>query len=328
MKMGKHVYCEKPLGHNVQEVRMVTELAKETGLATQLGVQNHASSRCRGIVELIKAGTIGPVKEVHVWCDNEWESPPRVAPVDSTLSPRDRRPQEIPPVPENLKWNLWLGPAPARPYHPAYHPISWRGWWEFGNGRLGDMGCPMLDLPFAALDLKHPLTVEARGPHRAGLERAPRWLTCKWTFAARGDQPPVELTWYDGNKRPESLENVKLPGSDYPWFIVFVGAEGMLISGISGTYKLYPEEKFTDVELPSLEHINHHQEWIAASKTGSPTGAHFGFGGPLTEMVLLGTVSYRVGQKLEWDPENLKATNAPEADQFIRREEYREGWTL
>ncbi|MCH7886237.1 MAG: Gfo/Idh/MocA family oxidoreductase, partial [Planctomycetes bacterium] len=190
LKMGKHVYCEKPLGHNVNEIRVVTEVARESGLATQLGTSNHSSRNYRGVVELIKAGTIGHVREVHVSCDNEWDPLPRVAADASTLSPRDRRPEETPPVPKHLKWNLWLGPAPVRPYHPSYHPIAWRGWWDFGNGRLGDMGCHLIDLPFSALDLKYPLTVEAEGPHRAGLERAPRWLISKWTFAARGDQPP------------------------------------------------------------------------------------------------------------------------------------------
>ncbi len=326
--MGKHVYCEKPLGHNVREVRMVTECAKKAGLATQLGNTNHSSSNYRGIAELVKAGTLGDVKEVHIWCDNEWDPAPRVAKKASTLSPRDRWPSDTPAVPENLNWNLWLGPAPVRPYHPAYHPISWRGWWDFGNGRLGDMGCHLIDLPFMALDLTSPLTVEAQGPHRAGLQAYPSWLISKWTFGARGGRPPVEMTWYDGNKQPDLPEGITPAEDVWPWYVALVGTEGTLVAGIS-SYKMYPEEKFAGVELPEVPRIGgHHKEWITACKTGSSTGTNFDYAGPLSETVLLGTVAYRVGKKLEWDPANLKATNAPEADQFIRREEYREGWTL
>jgi len=149
MKMGKHCYTEKPLGHNIHEVREATRVARRYGLATQLGNAGHSGQNYRGVVELIKAGTIGQVKQVHAWCDNEWDTPPRVV-----SSGRRDRPQGTPPVPEYLAWDLWLGPAPERPYHPAYHPISWRGWWDFGNGRLGDMGCHLIDLPFAARDLK------------------------------------------------------------------------------------------------------------------------------------------------------------------------------
>lgn len=326
MKMGKHVYCEKPLGHNVHEIRVITELAKETGLATQLGTAAHSGQNYRGIVELVKAGTIGEVKEVHAWCDSEWDPVPRV-PRDN-FNWGDHVPKDTPPVPEHLKWNLWLGPAPVRAYHPAYHPISWRGWWDFGNGRLGDMGCHLIDLPYSALDLKYPLTIEAKGPGSIGKQVAPPWMISHWTFAARGDLPPVEITWYDGNKRPEKMKGLNLPDDNWPWFVMLVGSEGMLIAGMS-TFKLYPEDKFAGVKLPELPSIHHAWEWIEACKTGSATGTgtHFGYSGPLAETVLLGTVAYRVGKKLEWDPVNLKATNAPEADRFIHGK-YREGWTL
>ncbi len=328
MEMGKHSYTEKPLGHNVHEIRVVTELAKKTGLATQLGTSAHSGQNYRGIVELVKAGTIGEVKEVHAWCDSEWDPVPRV-PRDN-FNWGDQMPKDTPPVPKDLDWNLWLGPAPVRPYHPAYHPISWRGWWDFGNGRLGDMGCHLFDLPFSALDLKYPLTIEAKGPGRISKQVAPPWLIGHWTFPARGSLPPVELTWYDGNKRPEKMKGLTLPNDNWPWFVMFVGSEGMLIAGMS-TFKLYPEDKFAGVKLPELPPIHHAWEWIEACKAGNPTGTgtHFGYSGPLAETVLLGTVAYRVGKKLEWDPVNLKATNAPEAEQFIRHAEYRrEGWRL
>jgi predicted dehydrogenase len=236
--------------------------------------------------------------------------------------------EKLPAVPKHLKWDLWLGPAPERPYHPAYHPINWRGWWDFGNGRLGDMGCHPVDLAFSALDLKYPLTVEAEGPRVVGRQVAPRWLIAKWTFPRRGNLPPVEITWYDGNQRPELLNDVKPPDSQWPWYVAFVGAEGMVIAGMD-RFKLYPEDKFAGVQRPQLvpRSIHHAQEWITACKTGSRAGTHFGYSGPLTETVLLGTVAYRAGRKLEWDAENLKVTNCAEANQFLQREN-RKGWTL
>ncbi|MEA3368084.1 MAG: Gfo/Idh/MocA family oxidoreductase, partial [Planctomycetota bacterium] len=311
MKMGKHCYCEKPMGHNIHEVRAATEVARRYGLATQLGNGAHSGYNYRSMVALIKAGTIGEVKEVHCWCDQSW--------------PTGDRPKDRPPVPKHLKWDLWLGPAPVRPYHPTYHPLGWRSWWDFGNGRLGDMGCHMIDLPFTALDLKYPLTVETESSKPAHEESAPAWLISKWTFPKRGDLPPVDLTWYDGGKRPPLQKQHNMP--DWPEATIFVGSKGMLIADY-GRFKLYPEEKFAGVRRPQLPRgLPHAQEWIKACKTGGPTGSHFGYSGPLTETVLLGTVAYSAGRKLQWDPVNLKATNCREADQFIRRT-YREGWTL
>ncbi len=311
MKMGKHVYCEKPFGQNIHEIRLATKVARRYGVATQLGNGAHSGYNYRSMVALIKAGTIGEVKEVHCWCDQAW-------------SPGDR-PTYNPPVPKHLKWDLWLGPAPVRPYHPTYHPLGWRQWWDFGNARLGDMGCHMIDLPFSALDLKYPLTVEAQSAQPAHKESGPPWLISKWTFPKRGDLPPVELTWYDGGKRPPLQKEHKMP--DWPEATIFVGSKGMLIADY-GKFKLYPEEKFADVKRPRLPRgLPHMQEWVTACKTGSPTGCHFGYSGPLTETVLLGIVAYRAGKKLEWDAKNLKVTNCPEANRFIRRE-YRKGWTL
>jgi len=312
MKMGKHSYTEKPLGHNIHEVREATQVARRYGLATQLGTGSHAGYNYRRVVELINAGAIGEVREVHAWCDQAWGN--------------RYRPRGTPPVPESLQWDLWLGPAPYRPYHPCYHPIAWRNWWDFGNGRLGDMGCHLIDLAFWALDLKYPVTAEAEGPpvHPEG---TPLWLIARWEFPARGDLPPVKLTWYDGVKRPPQQKEHNMP--DWPEGVLFVGADGMLISEW-GKHELYPKEKFAGFRRPPRtipESIGHAQEWLAACKTGSPTGCNFDYSGPLTETVLLGTVAYRVGKKLEWDPANLKATNCPEADPFIRRA-YREGWTL
>ncbi len=335
MKMGKHVFSEKPLGHNVHEIRVARELAKETGLATQMGSGGHGGRNYRRVVELIRAGVIGEVREVHVFCDNEWEPLPRKQPQ------RDRppyrggvRPTETPPVPKTLKWNLWLGPAAVRPYHTAYLPRSWRGWWDFGGGRLGDMGCHFLDLPFWALHLEAPLTIEADGPP-VGLETAPSWMVSKWSFGARGDMPPVDVTWYDGNVRPDLPEEVNRPDAEHG--IVFVGSEGM-IEATYHTHSIHPKEKFADLQYPesTITGAGGHQGWIAACKSDDPAMRtyegneplnSFDQSGPLTEMVLLGTVAYRVGKKLEWDSSNLRVTNSPEANLLIQRQN-RKGWEL
>jgi len=326
MKMGKHVYCEKPLGQNIQEIRIATEVARQTGVATQMGIGNHGTETFRRVVELIRAGAIGEVRDVHVWCDDD----EGMLPDDGSLMWGDRKPNERSSVPKHLKWDLWLGPAPYRPYHPAYLPLRWRNWWDFGNGRLGDIGCHTIDLVFWALDLKYPLTIEAEGP-RVGREVTPRSMTARWTFGARGDMPPVALKWYHGGKRPALLKEVNLP--DWRVAVLFVGTDGMLITEIEVVpprFELHPKEKFAGFKLPPQtipRSIGHTTEWIKACKTGSPTTTNFDYSGPLTETVLLGNVAYRVGEKLQWDPVNMKATNCPEADRFIRRENRKE-WTI
>jgi len=308
---GKHVYCEKPMAHNVTEVRQMTEAGRKSGLATQLGTGAHSGYNYRSVVAMIKAGIIGKVKEVHCWCDQAW------APGD--------RPKNGPPTPSYLKWDLWLGPAPVRPYHPTYHPHGWRSWWDFGNGRLGDMGCHMIDLPFSALDLKYPLTAKAWSDQPAHKESSPRWMIAKWTFPARGDLPPVNLTWYDGDKRPELQEQHDMP--DYPEATLFVGSEGMLIADY-GRFKLYPEDKFRGVTRPRLpQGRSHADDWLMACKSGDPTGCRFDYSGPLSETVLLGTIAFRAGQTIEWNAADLRVTNCPDANRFTHRT-YREGWAL
>ncbi len=314
--MGKHVYCEKPLGQNITEVRFATKVARETGMVTQMGNGAHTGYNYRSVAQMIKNGIIGQVKEVHCWCDEAW--------------PPGDRPKYNPPVPKHLKWDLWLGPAQVRPYHPTYHPMGWRQWWEFGNGRIGDMGCHMIDLPFMALDLKSPLTVEAYSAKPAHKESAPGWMICEWTFGARGELPPVHLTWYDGNagKRPSLQKEHHMP--DWPEATLFVGSKGMLIADY-GHFKLYPEDRFEGVRRPRVPRKpSHTDDWVEACKSNDPLrpGTNFSYSGPLTETVLLGVAAYRAGEKLSWDSENLKITNNPQAERFIRRDEYRKGWTL
>ena len=328
MQRGKHVYCEKPLAHDVYQVRRMTEAAREKGVATQMGIGNHSTETFRRVVELVRAGAIGEVNEVHAWCDND----PGMGKDDTRLPWGDRRPAQRPPVPETLHWDLWLGPAPYRPYHPAYLPVRWRNWWDFGNGRLGDMGCHLLDLVFWALDLKYPETVEAEGPKPPTREVAPPWMSVVWTFPAREGRPPVTLTWHHGvGRRPAIAKEVRLP--DWPVAVLFVGSKGLLatqIEVIPPRYKLLPEEAYADFQPPPRSiprSRGHYREWLLACKGGPPALCRFDYSGPLAETILLGCVAYRTGEKLQWDAQNLKATNCAEAERFIRRS-YREGWAL
>jgi len=321
MQMGKHCYCEKPLAHSVHEARRMADLAAANKLATQLGIQRHCWDNFARVVELIQADTIGPVRKCHVWIGGNRGG--------------GRRPAETPPVPSHLNWDLWLGPAPQRPYHPAYAPYGWRFWWDFGTGETGNLGCHHLDLPFQALNLRHPLTIEADGPP-VDPETTPPWMSVRYEFAARDSLPPLLLTWQHGEK-PAGV----LPESELAPFrsgMLFVGDKGLLLADLY-KWKLLPESKFSHIQRPptpaptaagfTLEpaSVPHYQEWLAACKSGSPTSCHFGYGGPLTELVLLGNAAYRTGEKLNWDAQNLRAVNCPQADRFLRRA-YRQGWTL
>ncbi|MGQ9697707.1 MAG: Gfo/Idh/MocA family protein [Armatimonadota bacterium] len=315
IKLGKHVYCQKPLTRTVSEARAITELARKYKVTTQMGNQGHPSYV--RLVELIQSNVIGPVTEVHVWTDRPiWPQ---------GLS----RPAETPPVPPTLKWDLWLGPIKERPYHPAYHPFAWRGWWDFGTGALGDMACHLMDGAFWALKLKYPTTVEAEGEPRLP-ESGPLWSIVRYEFPRRGDMPPVRLTWYDGGKLPSAdlLEGVQLPkGSNGS---LFIGEKGKILVEHGAPPRLLPESKFADVKLPDpyLPRVDdHYQEWVRACKTGGPTGSNFDYAGPMTEAILLGNVAFRVGQKITYDARRMKAVNCPEADRYINHE-YRKGWSL
>jgi predicted dehydrogenase len=323
MRLGKHCYCEKPLTHTVHEARVLAEIAREKKLATQMGTQIHAGGNYRRVVELVEAGAVGPIREVHVWLGANFNGP--ATPPKPPKSTKSEAPEQGLPVPATLDWDLWLGPAQFRPYHPTYVPFQWRYWWAFGNGALGDFFCHYCDLAFWALKLRHPTTVEAEGP--VPMERAANWTIARQEYPARGNLPPVTLTWYHGGAHPAWAKEKKVP--EWGSAVLFVGAEGMLIADY-GQHKLLPEEKFKDYKRPAPtipESIGHHAEWLKACKTGSPTTCNFDYAGALTEAALLCNVSLRTGKKLEWDAANLKATNCPEADQFIRKT-YRQGWTL
>lgn len=306
-----HVYCEKPLAHTVAEARIVTDEARKAGVATQLGTQIHAGENYRRVVEIVRSGVLGDVSEVHVWVGKAWGG--------------GERPAAGEEPPATLHWDLWLGPAPVRPFAAGrYHPAQWRRWWDFGNGTLGDMGCHYMDLPFWALDLKYPTACEAEGP-APHPETCPLGLVVRYEFPARGKQPPVKFTWYDGNKTPQEVKGQRVPGSG----VMFVGSEGMMFADYGG-YRLFPQEKFAGFKPPEPSiprSPGHYAEWIEACRQGTPTTCAFDYSGPLSEAVLLGNVAYRTGKRITWDAAALEAQGVPEAAALVRKQ-YRPGWEV
>ena len=327
LKAGKHVYCEKPLTRTVQEARTLTKTARETKLATQMGNQGMAFEGNRLIKEWIWDGAIGPVREVHVWSDRPTH--------EGKLFWQQgiERPKEQPPVPPTLDWDLWLGPAPSRPYHPVYVPFSWRGWWDFGSGGLGDMGVHNLAPVFTALKLPPPTSVHSSSTLVFN-ETLPLACMVHYEFPARGDMPPVRVHWYDGGllpARPEELESDRqLPTEDG---LLFVGDKGkILVHGWGGeSPRLIPETRMEEYKRPPKtlpRSIGHYEEWIKACKEGTPTESNFDFAGPLTEALLLGTISVRLGgERLEWDSANMRVKNSAKANDLLHYE-YRKGWSL
>jgi len=334
MRAGKHVYCEKPLTHTVWEARQLTQAAREHKVATQMGNQGQASEETRRLCELIWDNAIGPVREVHIWTDR-----PSNGLFGEYWPQGVGRPQDTPGVPDTLDWDLWLGPAPLRPYHPAYLPFKWRGWWDFGTGALGDIGCHALDPVFRALKLGHPVSVEASSS-RANKETYPLAAMITYQFPARGEMPPVKLVWYDGGLRPPRPEELE-PGEEMgPNGHLFIGDKGKILT-LKGEarrgYSLIPQtraQEYGDPPKKLARSTGHYKEWIASCKGGPPGGSNFDWAGPLTEVVLLGNVALRhqmreelITKKLLWDGPAMRFTNSDSANSFLRCE-YREGWSL
>jgi predicted dehydrogenase len=328
LRMGKHVYCEKPLTYNIDEARRITTAAADVQVATQMGTQIHASPNYHRVVELIQSGAIGPVREAHVWVGRAWGLQSQ----EEAELYKDRvfvteRPQEAMPVPDYLEWDLWLGPAPSRPFHEVYFPgPAWYRWWDFGNGTMSDLGSHWNDLPYWALKLDAPLSVTASGaePHP---ELAPASMMAVYEYGPRGELPACQLTWYQGKYKPQPWLDGKIP--QFESGVLFVGDEGMLLSDYK-RHVLLPEEKFVDFKAPAPfipDVAGHHEDWLAACRTGSPTGSPFSYAGPLTEANHLGNVAFRAGGHLQWDVASMRATNNPQAAQFIARTP-RAGWSL
>ncbi len=329
LRRGKHVYCEKPLTRTVREARVVGDFARQSKLATQMGNQGMAFEGNRLIKEWLADGAIGAVREVHVWSDR----PTHRGKLPFWWPQGIERPADTPPVPVGLEWDLWLGPAPVRPYHPAYAPFRWRGWWDFGSGGLGDMGIHNLAPVFDALKLGPPVSVHASSTP-VFKETVPVACVAHYEFGARGEQPPVNLHWYDGGllpPRPAELEDER--DLDPEDGIIFVGERGkMVVEGWGGERpRLIPERRNKEYQRPAKtlpRSIGHYAEWIKACKEGTPTASPFSFAGPLTEAVLLGSVCVRAGgQKLLWDSAALKVTNSDEATALLHYG-YRPGWEL
>ncbi len=335
MQRGKHVYVQKPLTRTVWEARMLTEAARKYKVQTQMGNQGHSSEDVRLICEWIWDGAIGHVHEVHCWTNRPvW--PQGIG-----------RPKDAPSVPSTLDWDLWIGPAPMRPYNPTYLPFNWRAWIDFGAGALGDMGCHVMDAAFWSLKLKYPTSVEASHSYDVqemwtrfdNKETYPRAEVVHYQFPAREGMPPVKLHWYDGGilpARPEDLE----PGRRIPESgTIFVGDKGKLMCATySENARIFPESKMraylrNNKPGKTLRRVEggqsgHEKDWIKACKGGPAASSNFDYAGPFTETVVMGNLAVlNPGKKLEWDGENMRMTNDETANSYVRPE-YRKGWSL
>ena len=319
MHRGKHVFTQKPLTHSVHESRRLTEVAAEQGLVTQMGIQHHATARIKMAVQTIRDGVIGKVREVHAWTDRPghfWKQ---------GLT----RPDQIDPVPENLNWGHWLGVAPQRPFvEGLYHPFHWRGWWDFGTGALGDMGCHLLDPVINALELGPPSVVSAEGPP-PDPQSGPLWCIVTYEFPGTNHTTDsVKLTWYEAGKQPP--RELFLAPADWKGSlngVLYVGEKGNLFVGFPEMPELFPRGSFSKDAIAPQENHNHYTEWTRAIATGGETSCPFRYSGPLTETVLLGNVAYRSGETIHWDSASLTAKDVPVATPLIRRE-YRDDWDV
>ena len=337
MRRGKHVYVQKPISHSVFEARILTESAHKYKVATQMGNQGHSGEGIRQVTEWIAAGLIGKVREVHTWTNRPiW---PQSLEMD--------RPSEAQNAPEGMDWNQWCGPAAFRPYHASYHPGKWRAWCDFGTGSLGDMGCHIIDPAFMALNLRYPESVEGNvstvyetfGKKVSGKnESYPRSSIVRFKFPARGEMPPVTLTWWDGGlmpQRPDELED-DMPFGDPNGGCLFIGDKGKLVCGCYGlnprilNSELREVAKKMEKTIPRIpgNSSGHEKDWIRACKGGHVASSNFDYSGPLSEMVLMGNLAARFpDRKLLWDGAKMEVTNDKGANAYVRRE-YRKGFEL
>ena len=317
MEMGKHCYCQKPLTHSITEARLMRDTARRMKVATQMGNQGTSSNSMRESVEIIRSGALGEVREVHVWSNRP-------------VWPQGcERPTETPPAPKELDWDLWLGPAGKRAYNPAYLPFVWRGWKDFGTGAVGDMGCHTLNMPFMALNLVNPISVNAE-VFEMTKESYPKRSIIRYVFGQRGNLPPCRLTWYDGGLKPKGdvLLGHDLPGSG----CVVIGTEGRLYAGddYGGSSGLLPKEKFDGFKPPAPtlpRSPGHYEEWIRACKGGEKAMSNFDYAAALTETALLGNLAVLTEEPIYWDVERMRAINCPKAEQFVHTTS-RRGWEL
>ena len=337
MRMGKHVYCQKPLTHSVWEARLMRETAREKGVCTQMGNQGTADPGFRRGAEVIRAGAIGDVREVHVWTNRPfkyWKQAPDIV----------ARPTETPGIPNNVHWFEFLGPAPDRPYHPVYHPHNWRGWWDFGTGSLGDMACHTANLAFMALKLGLPIRVSAESGE-INSETYPAWATITYEFPARGNLPPVKLIWHEGARNGKR----NLPSADlFPAGFqpsdsgsLFLGSKGRSIRPATTVRSRCscPETSSRSSKIPSRPcrgsregrngDQNHKQEWVEAIRAGKPSHAlsNFEYASTLTESMLLGNVAVRSGEAIDYDPATGHITNSSTASQYLKPY-FRKGWEI
>ena len=339
IKLGKHVFCQKPLTHTVYEARVLTETARKYKVQTQMGNQGRSSEEIRRLKEWIDDGAIGPVRKVYAWTDrpvggNPWDT------FDAKAKPKEK-----PPIPKDLDWDLWLGPAKYRNYHPSYHPNSWRAWIDFGTGSMGDMGCHIIDPSFYALELGAPSEIQATSTHwipEVESQTYPSASIVRMKFPKRGNHPELELTWSDGRILPPIPEEFKDTDKFTLSGAMIIGDKGKIIHdshGASGL-KIIPKEKMLSYKQPPkvIPRINgdwreggHEQDWISACKEGPngiPASSSFEYGGPLTEMALLGMIAIRLkDQRLKWDSKKFEFTNNKEANALLHKE-YRKGWSL
>jgi predicted dehydrogenase len=337
MERKKHVYVQKPLAHSVAEVRLLTETARKYGVATQMGNQGRSGEGSRLLCEWVQDGAIGDIREAHCFTNRPvWPQGIEV-----------KRPEETPELPPGMDWNLWIGPAAYRPFHPTYHPAKWRAWWDFGTGSLGDMGCHIVDPAFWALKLKYPVSVEASVSRywpgwfeeaESRFETYPRSSVVRYRFPAREGMPAVDLTWWDGGlmpARPHDLEPGRRMGN-FDGGLLLIGEKGTILAGCYGeSPRLIPETAMKRYDLPkeSIERVpegqdGHEQNWIRACKDGPAAVSNFEESGPLSETVLMGNLAVRFpDRRLLWDGEAMRVTNDEEANAYVTRE-YREGWKL